>query len=192
MVKENLLVADLGIIDLKRKVRIKASLRDENGNEISPNQIGADIINLIDDKFLSDPTGSIPSKILPLIGQISGFAVPQLSASAEGASIILASEDIRHTTIFLMLLSFLLLEVMRKRKLTIHTSEEKLSDFEINEAIRQDREGAVKIFAGIMGLDMNTLVKKLKDRSISVDQIPPGLRRLFGNGGNDDNKGGLN
>lgn len=153
-------VFSLNLIDLKRGVRVKVELQDEN-NEVFPlYQIAEELIKYIDNEVTRDES-ILVKQIYPLMSQLLISGLGRLFG-IEATGYMLNNELIKTSLIEMMSLSFILLKYMQQKKLTMVTTTEPISEGDKQMLIlRSQKIAHQNTISGFIGMNPKDILKEL-------------------------------
>ena len=173
------------MIDKRRKIKVIVELQDSEGDVVSIPETLEQLTDYMKDQMeydadaSADDIGAIPKQILPLMGQSVGHILPALIGEAQ-ALILLSSEVSRHALTSSMTLAFLMLKFIQQHDLKIFTTEESISDEEIEELIEASRIRETATMGAIFGLSPQEILKNMVDNGdISSHELSEALEDQY-------------
>jgi hypothetical protein len=161
----------LVLIDLKGKRRLSIKLTDPEGDEVEVRDVTESVTEYIMDKMKSTEPNQIQTEIMPLMSQALVASLVK-SQGVELASYVLADEYVRHNFLNMMMVGFALLKFIQKKKLTISTFSEPITDDEIGTYLRTDRaSGAITKGAALGYSPLSLLSEMLKEGLIREEDL---------------------
>jgi hypothetical protein len=160
-------------VDRIRKVKITVKLVDEEGDEIPMRETIDQLMSYIKDKTKSDTEDSnnpMITQIMPLNSQALVAALPKIMGVRNTAT-LLSIESLRMSFVMMMMLSFSLLQFVKRKNLKIVTMEEPITDEEIERAIKLSKASSVASMGAMLGMNPNQIVKELMDKGLVDKEV---------------------
>lgn len=109
-------------------------------------------------KFDSDEANPIKDQIIPFVGQVMSTSMVKV-AGLQMAHFLLVSDLVRQTMMFNMTVSFMTYKFLQNHNYQITTSEEPVSDEEISDLKRINKEQEQAALAAILGVSVDDYKK---------------------------------
>lgn len=183
-------------IDRIRKKKMSVRLVDAEGDEVPFKHTIKQIMQYLSDKMsvkkdsevdIMSTKNQIANQILPLITQAMVSGLPEAVGDFRAAQ-LLTVDGVRWPIINMMLLSFSLLKLIQDKKFKIVTTEEDVSDFEMEKLAKFSRISEAATIGAMHGKAPKDLLKELL---ASGDISSEELSELTGGKGLGDEKSPL-
>lgn len=156
------------IIDGKRKVRIVPELRDKEGEEVDVSELAGEINDLLAEQMKPVGDGElseIQGKVYPMVSQFI-FESLHLLGGDELAALLLGDRIVRETFINLGMMTFFFTRIVDRRGLKITTTEESISEEEVDRAYRIDFIAETLTKAETMGVSPKAAIAEMVKRGL--------------------------
>ena len=150
----------LVMIDIKRKVKVSIKLVDEDGDEVSVGETIEQVSQYISDKLESPKENTTSSQVFPLMAQSVTRGLSKL-LGGQMASLLLSQEMTRYSLIHMMSIGFYLWNVIHKNGFKIETTEEPVSQEDIDSYRRLNKITDVASTAAALGADPREMIREL-------------------------------
>jgi hypothetical protein len=147
-------------IDRRRKVRMDAELRDEKGDLIDINETVEGIVNYVSDKMKSDDQNMIQQQVFPVMARAAVTALSEF-VGPQTAGLMISQELFRTSLTSCMMSAFLLMQFIKKNDIKIYTSEQQLSDDELESFDRVNQASSVASLAGQLGANPRDVIREM-------------------------------
>jgi IMP dehydrogenase/GMP reductase len=147
-------------IDVKRKVRMTIRLIDEDGDEVPITETIEQISQFIMDKLNSSEENTISTQIFPMMAQSVAYGLTKI-LGPQLTSLFLTQEAVRYSLIHMMSVGFYLWNVIHKNGLKIETTEESVTQEEIDSFRRLNVASGVASMAAATGINPKDILREL-------------------------------
>jgi hypothetical protein len=151
---------DTFFINYDKNTIISTELRDNNDNVIPLDKVVSELVEYVKDKIDSKEDNAFKDQILPLMTQSVILALPDLIGVEETASLI-AKPNAKYALIYSMGTAFLLLKYMQKHNISITTTEEEISNYEIQKIVKRIHINNAIIIAAEEGISKEQILQSL-------------------------------
>jgi hypothetical protein len=156
-------VFSLVMINKKRNIKTSVELRDAQNNVVALPEVIESLIDYINGKIKSEEQNQFVDQIFPMMGQALVSGLGRLLGNGM-TGFYLANDTSRHSFIFMMCISFLLLKYVQDKKLTIVTIEEPTTADEIESVTRKSKANSMAIMGSAMGMSYKEIMQELVNR----------------------------
>jgi len=147
-------------IDRKRKVKLSIELKTPEGDNISVSEMIEQLSGYVSDKIL-DPKGNPTSQqVMPLVAQAMTYGTVKSLGEYKAAS-LLSQEIIRYSMVHFGMICFLLYKLIQKKNIKVYTTEQLLTDDEVDAYDRISSIADVSTQIALMGGDPKELIQEL-------------------------------
>ena len=147
-------------IDRVRKVRMDAELRDSNDKSIDINETVESITSYIQDQMKADDQNIIQQQVFPVMAKAAVTALSE-SVGQYNAGLMISQEMFRSALTSCMMSAFLLMQFVKKNDLKIYTSEEELTDEEIESLNRVNKASSIAALGSQLGANPRDIIREL-------------------------------
>lgn len=147
-------------IDRRRKVRMDAELRDEEGNLIDINETVENTANFVVDKMKADDQNMIQQQVFPVMAKAAVTALSEF-VGPQTAGLMISQELFRSALTTCMMSAFLLMQFITKNKIKIYTSEQNVSDAELESYDRVNKASSVASLATQLGANPRDVIREM-------------------------------
>jgi len=159
------------MIDRKRKVRMSIQLRDEDGDEIPVRETIEKLTEFIGDKLKEEEGNVCKQQIMPLMSQAVVGGMIKLMGQGF-ATYMLSQQHIRVGLIHMMTVSFYLVKWLQAKNIKIHTTEEPVTQSDIDMYDRISKANDMTMQAAAHGVDPKEIVREmLRQGSLHQDDL---------------------
>lgn len=164
-------LVEMVLLNKDRKVRIKVELKDTHGESVPLKKVVTDLLEYVDDKFKEgQEENPFVSQIYPLLANMLATTLgkalhPNLAAA------VLTNNLVKDSFMMTMSLSFLLLQYIKQNGYSIHSTEEPLTDEQIESWNTRALISSVAGKAAMLGIDFKTAIATVyKHGNITLEQ----------------------
>jgi len=147
-------------IDRIRKVRMNAELRDTDGSIIDIQDTVENLAEYVLDKMKDEEANTIQRQVFPVMAHAAVTTLTQL-VGQQTAGLLMSQELFRSTITSSMMISFLLMQFIKKNDIKIYTSEESITDEEMASYDRVNAATSVTTLAATLGADPKEIIREL-------------------------------
>ena len=155
----------LVLIDRIKKVKTSITLKDSDGDEIPLKETVGKLTQYIIDKMSDEGENACRSQVVPLMSQaVAGGLIKLMGQS--NAIFLLSDHTTRMSLIYMMSMSFYLLKWIQQKNIKISTTEEALTDEDIEMYDRVSRASDLTVKYTAAGGDPKTAIREMMKRGL--------------------------
>ena len=177
-------------IDRQRNMRMEIELCDENGDTIPIKETAEKITEYVNDKLKDQEKNSCSQQIFPLMANAMVVSLCKLLGHPTTA-LMLTQDHIRYSFIEMMMIGFYLLKFIQQNNIKIHTTEEPISQEDIDMYERINRASSVATMAASVGTDPRDALRELlkAGKIKQEDLVSLGVEDILTDSSQDGNTG---
>lgn len=158
-------------IDRKRKVLMEAELRDSEGGLVDIVDTAETLADYVVDKMKNDGENSVQKQVFPLMAKACAATLCHLQGEY-AAGLMLSQPQLRNAFLDGMMTAFFFRQFISKNDLKIYTSEEELTDDDIEHYDRVSAASGVAAMAAQLGANPKDVIRELlKSGAIKAEDL---------------------
>jgi hypothetical protein len=147
------------MIDKIRKVKLTIKLKDKDGDEIPIVELVEKLTEYVGDKLADEGESETRQQIFPLMAQAVVAGLMKLLGHSH-AAFTLSQETTRYSLIHMMAVAFYLLKWVQQNGVKIYTTEEPVSEEDIDTMVRISKAGDMATQFAALGGDPHRVIKE--------------------------------
>jgi hypothetical protein len=154
-------IFNMVMIDKVKGVKLKTVLIDKEGDPVDLTDIIEQLLTYMKDK-LEEGNNQFADHVLPLMGQAMASTLSRVLGIAP-TGFFLATPKFRDAFLYSMAMGFLLLKFVQQKGITITSTEEAVSEEEIEAQERKGHANSAAMLASMIGEDPVEVLKKMRE-----------------------------
>lgn len=147
-------------IDRKRQVKMSVELRDSDGDVVPIRETIEKLTEYVGDKMKAEGENTCKQQIMPMMAQAVVGGLVKLMKEGP-ATYMLSQEHIRFSLVHMMIVSFYMFKWIQKKDIKIHTTEEHITQEDIEMYDRISTASDVTTMAAAHGIDPQQVVREM-------------------------------